>query len=790
MEETKRKKSTKKYVEQNGRFVVKTKETKKKVTKKPIEVKKEVKKEIKTETTELVEPQLIKKKSKKISKIDKNNKVFEETLLKNEINSLKNNNKFSLKELEKEKQKKEKEKSKENKESINLVSEVKKELKKDKLTKKQKALQIEEDKKILEEKRKEALEEPLEDTVDQELWDDIPVKYESENDDEDSEEVEEEVVIVKSKKKNKKSKKWLLFIPILLIILLGIYFLISFNKKEEKIEHSVEFIKTFMKINELGDIDPNYTGDVYTKSYYTDVFSNYSESVYSVSIYSETVFRDGSIEIEVNNEYIDLGCKVLVDGKDYSDKVRVSNKVDTTKLGTYEVIYTIVIDEEKFTSKRTVKVIDTTAPIINFSSNDEVNMLINEAVPENIVTVTDNYDKEIVDVYSSSNLDTSKVGKYEEVYTCSDMSGNIAERKRVINVKEPLKVVAVVNETKVQEKKVNVTTTPNTVTANTFTNTGFYIAGHTEQEGELILKLNSGEETKYEFKLSGEKSYTGNIDISSVENGSYDLYINDKRLVNKMDAIRKLARAKVGNKILDFVYNNDEVSIKVSDHSYLYDVLIDVGHGGWDTGAVNQYVYEKDMNLTQSRYEKCRYESMGLRVLLTRNDDSYGSGMGPTSNELQRRSYFMGYYGVQSKVIYSNHHNSIGYYSRMGFEMIGSRSLSDIGLYKSIYNDFSSNYPTTESHMRFYTRDYDNDGLYDKSGGQTYNFRTYYAVIRIPEEIFNINNIILYEGCYLSNTDDWRWYWESGNWKKFSEIKIKHYVESIGVTYVEDNGGC
>ena len=188
--------------------------------------------------------------------------------------------------------------------------------------------------------------------------------------------------------------------------------------------------------------------------------------------------------------------------------------------------------------------------------------------------------------------------------------------------------------------------------------------------------------------------------------------------------------------------------------------------------------------------KKCRYVSMGLRVLLTRNDDSYGSGMGPTSNELQRRSYFMGYYGVQSKVIYSNHHNSIGYYSRMGFEMIGSRSLSDIGLYKSIYNDFSSNYPTTESHMRFYTRDYDNDGLYDKSGGQTYNFRTYYAVIGIPEEIFNINNIILYEGCYLSNTDDWRWYWESGNWKKFSEIKIKHYVESIGVTYVEDNGGC
>ena len=45
MEETKRKKSTKKYVEQNGRFVVKTKETKKKVTKKPIEVKKEVKKD-------------------------------------------------------------------------------------------------------------------------------------------------------------------------------------------------------------------------------------------------------------------------------------------------------------------------------------------------------------------------------------------------------------------------------------------------------------------------------------------------------------------------------------------------------------------------------------------------------------------------------------------------------------------------------------------------------------------------------------------------------------------------
>ena len=54
---------------------------------------------------------------------------------------------------------------------------------------------------------------------------------------------------------------------------------------------------------------------------------------------------------------------------------------------------------------------------------------------------------------------------------------------------------------------------------------------------------------------------------------------------------------------------------------------------------------------------------------------------------------------------------------------------------------------------------------------------------RYPLELFNVKTVI-YEGCYMSNTKEFLWYYNEGNWKKASEIKIKNYVESLGVKYV------
>ena len=280
-----------------------------------------------------------------------------------------------------------------------------------------------------------------------------------------------------------------------------------------------------------------------------------------------------------------------------------------------------------------------------------------------------------------------------------------------------------------------------------------------------------------------------------VPNGEYDLYIvgnNEYRLLNKMDGLVKLFRSKIGNKLIDIKYNSDEVSLVVSDFKYQYDILIDPGHGGSDVGAANGIIYEKDMNLIQSMYEKCRYESLGLKVMMTRYDDSYGSLMGPNDlDALQRRSLTVGYYGAVSKITYSNHHNASIYSGDSGFEILVSNDLTlkELELERSLYKKYSLYYGIDDNRTRIYSRDYDSGRVYNKINGEIYGYMDYYAMIRIPKELYNVNTTI-YEPIYMSNSNDFSWYYTNKKWIDVTEIKIMEYVNYLGGTYNKDNSMC
>ena len=151
---------------------------------------------------------------------------------------------------------------------------------------------------------------------------------------------------------------------------------------------------------------------------------------------------------------------------------------------------------------------------------------------------------------------------------------------------------------------------------------------------------------------------------------------------------------------------------------------------------------------------------------------------------LRRKAFAVGYYGVVSKIVYSNHHNSISDPNYSGYELIltNQGSKSDYIVEYSIANEWSKTYLLLDSHTWIYGRNYDTDVILTKERGQVYNIKNYYAIQRIPYELFNIHTVT-YEGCYLSNENDYKWY--SKNWKKLSEIKIKKYVESLGIKYKE-----
>ena len=505
--------------------------------------------------------------------------------------------------------------------------------------------------------------------------------------------------------------------------------------------------------------------------------------------------------IDVYSEYEEYGVKVLDGNVDITSFVKIdSSLVNTNELGEYKVKYELDVDGNKEYVYRIVKVIDMSSPKIELKGEETVYVMLGGSYKEEGYVVSDNYDKDLSDkVVITSNVNINKEGEYRVEYRVVDSSGNESTVVRKVVVKKPEITLADMSGNRVSYTSYNVTKYKNTVTKNIWTSNGIYYEGYVKDRASAYkIKLKNKDnalEYLFNMSLSKDNYYKGNIDLSLVPNGEYLVYIignNEDKLLNKLDGLSRLVRAKIGNKLVSVIYNSDEVNIKIEDFKYEYDILIDVGHGDTDIGASNGIIHEKNMNLKQSLYEKCRYESMGYRVYLTRTDDSYGYMLGTSDlDRLQRRSLVIGYYGVVSKITYSNHHNASINKGDHGFEILVSNKLSleDLVLETSLYNKYKGYYKIKDNSLRVYSRDYDTGNTYNKLNGNIYSYMDYYAVIRIPSELFNVKTVI-YEPIYMSNTSDFNWYWTNKHWIDVTEMKIEEYVNYLGGTYTEDNSMC
>ena len=139
--------------------------------------------------------------------------------------------------------------------------------------------------------------------------------------------------------------------------------------------------------------------------------------------------------IEVFTKYKDKGVKI----EGTKNKVKITNKVNTNKLGTYTITYKITHLKTTKIIKRKVKVVDTTKPEITLQGN-EVTIYQNDTYNEPGYTATDNYDKDITSkVKVTNNIDNKKAGTYEVTYSVNDSSKNKIEIKRKVNVIEKTK---------------------------------------------------------------------------------------------------------------------------------------------------------------------------------------------------------------------------------------------------------------------------------------------------------------------------------------------------------------
>lgn len=141
------------------------------------------------------------------------------------------------------------------------------------------------------------------------------------------------------------------------------------------------------------------------------------------------------MKIKQGDEFVDPGFNAYdEDGKDVARDVVVTNNVDTSKVGTYQVVYTLTIDGIVTEKKRTVKVMDIEAPFI---SHPGTTIILNDVTTFNImdnVKAVDN-SGEVINVKATTNLTLGINGEYEVVYYAKDSSGNEYSDKRSIIVR-------------------------------------------------------------------------------------------------------------------------------------------------------------------------------------------------------------------------------------------------------------------------------------------------------------------------------------------------------------------
>ena len=184
-------------------------------------------------------------------------------------------------------------------------------------------------------------------------------------------------------------------------------------------------------------------------------------------------------------------------------------------------------------------------------------------------------------------------------------------------------------------------------------------------------------------------------------------------------------------------------------------VVIDAGHGGKDSGTVNNGIIEKEYALKISNYIKKRLDDLGIQNKMTRTTDEL---LDQTTRPKRAQSF----YGTGSDIIVlSNHLNAGG---GDGAEIIYSLRNNDT-LSKKIAKELEN---AGQNVRKYYQRRLPSNSAKD-----------YYYLLRNTP---NNETLIVEYGFTDSNKDDVSQI--KNNWEDLAEAVVKALAEYIGVPYV------
>lgn len=135
-------------------------------------------------------------------------------------------------------------------------------------------------------------------------------------------------------------------------------------------------------------------------------------------------FKFNNNEVLYNEKFKEKDIKITKFNKDYSKKVKVTGKVNTKKIGEYEITYKVKIGLITYSKKEIVKVIDKTKPVITLNGEEETYVCKNAEYKDAGAIAKDNYDGDITNKIKVNILE-DKV-----IYTVKDSSNNKSKKIR------------------------------------------------------------------------------------------------------------------------------------------------------------------------------------------------------------------------------------------------------------------------------------------------------------------------------------------------------------------------
>ena len=266
----------------------------------------------------------------------------------------------------------------------------------------------------------------------------------------------------------------------------------AYDSKNNDLTNEVT-IKSNLDTNKIGKYKITYTiGDI-TQTRTITVIEKPEKYTY---IYLKTVNNDINIYLNIGEKYTEPGYQVFNStGEDLTNKVKVTGSVDTSKKGTYKLIYSIIDSNNiTITATRTVIITDTEIEL-SLSTNSYTNKNVNIEIK-----IIDNYFDYMIlpngEKTNKTNLSypVSTNGSY--TFTTYNKQGN--KKESSINVS-------------------NIDKTPPTGSCN-----GSY------KEGSSTISINANDNIGIEsYKINGSK-YTNNIITINNELKTAHITIYDK----------------------------------------------------------------------------------------------------------------------------------------------------------------------------------------------------------------------------------------------------------------------